>query len=105
MLGFPPYSRVVIFRADALSLDKAMSRLEQIGQYLQESVQKRGVRRIGPIPALMTRRIGRYRAQLCLMSDNIQQLRMTLNEAMPSIKNIPDTHSVKWVIDVDAFDL
>ena len=105
MLGFPPYSRVVIFRADALSLDKAMSRLEQIGQYLQESVQKRGVRRIGPIPALMTRRIGRYRAQLCLMSDNIQQLRMALNEAMPSIKNIPDTHSVKWVIDVDAFDL
>ncbi|MEE8364570.1 MAG: primosomal protein N' [Gammaproteobacteria bacterium] len=105
MLGFPPYSRVVIFRADALSLDQAMARLEQIGQYLQASVQKRDVKCIGPIPALMTRRIGRYRAQLCLMSNNIQQLRGVLREAMPAIKKIPSTHSVKWVIDVDAFDL
>ena len=105
MLGFPPYSRVVIFRADALSLDQAIVRLEQISQCLQVSVQKRGVKCIGPIPALMTRRIGRYRAQLCLMSDDIRQLRGVLREAMPAIKNIPSTHSVKWVIDVDAFDL
>ena len=105
MLGFPPYSRVVIFRADALSLDRSMARLEQIGLCLQASVQKYGVKCIGPIPALMTRRIGRYRAQLCLMSDNIQQLRQVLREAMPAIKNIPSTHSVKWVVDVDAFDL
>ncbi|MFV2030955.1 MAG: primosomal protein N', partial [Gammaproteobacteria bacterium] len=105
MLGFPPYSRVVIFRADALSLDQAMARLEQIGQCLQTSVQKRRLKCIGPIPALMTRRIGRYRAQLCLMGDNIQQLRAALREAMPEIKNVPSTHSVKWVIDVDAFDV
>jgi len=96
---------VVIFRADALSLDQAMARLGQIGQCLQASVQSRGVKCIGPIPALMTRRVGRYRAQLCLISNDIQQLRGVLREAMPAIKNIPSTHSVKWVIDVDAFDL
>ncbi len=105
MLGFPPFSRVVIFRADALSLDQAMARLEQIGLCLQASVRKREVKCIGPIPALMTRRVGRYRAQLCLLSKNFQQLRGVLREAMPAIKNIPSTHSVKWVVDVDAYDL
>ena len=105
MLGFPPYARVVMFRADALSLDQAIEKLNAIKQCLQASVARHQVKCIGPIPALMTRRIGRYRGQLCLLSQDIRELRNALREAMPEIELIKSTAAVKWVVDVDALDL
>ncbi len=105
LLGFPPYARVIMFRADALSLEQAMDKLEEIRQQLESLRNQVGIQCIGPIPALMTRRIGRYRAQLCLMSNDFRKLRTALQTVMPGIENISSTHSVKWMIDVDAYDL
>ena len=105
MLGFPPYARVVMFRADALSLDQAIDKLNEIKQCLRASVDQHRVKCIGPIPALMTRRIGRYRGQLCLLSQDTRELRSALREAMPGIELIKNSASVKWVVDVDALDL
>ena len=105
MLGFPPYARVVMFRADALSLELAIEKLDEIKQSLAATMTRYSVKCIGPIPALMTRRIGRYRAQLCLISSDTRKLRNALHDAMPKIEAIKSTQSVKWVVDVDAFDL
>ncbi len=105
LLGFPPYARVVMFRADALSLQLAMDKLEEIRSIVDVQASTYGLQCIGPIPALMTRRIGRYRAQLCLMSADLRTLRSVLRASMGEIENIASTHSVKWMIDVDALDL
>ena len=105
MLGFPPYARVVMFRADAVELKLATDKLDEIKLCLSLGASRHNVKCIGPIPALMTRRIGRYRAQLCLISSETRQLRSALREAMPEIEKIKSTQSVKWVVDVDAFDL
>ena len=96
MLGFPPYARVVMFRADALSLEQATEKLDEIKHCLAASATQHNVKCIGPIPALMTRRIGRYRAQLCLISLDTRKLRSVLREAMPEIEVIKSTQSVKW---------
>jgi len=105
MLGFPPYARVVMFRADALSLRQATEKLDEIKRCLAASTARHQVKCIGPIPALMTRRIGRYRAQLCLIGPDTHKLRSVLREAMPAIESIKSTQKVKWVVDVDALDL
>lgn len=105
MIGFPPYARVVMFRADAMTLSEAMEKLAEIKKCLQTSVHLKQLNCIGPIPALMTRRIGRYRAQLCLFSQNTAKLRAVLRETMPALQEIKNSQTVKWVIDVDAFDL
>jgi len=105
MLGFPPYARVVMFRADALSLRQATEKLDEIKHCLAASTIRHQVKCIGPIPALMTRRIGRYRAQLCLIGPDTRKLRSVLGEAMPAIESIKSTPKVKWVVDVDALDL
>ena len=105
LLGFPPHVRVVMFRADALSLEQALEKLDEIRGKLAAIANRAGIDCIGPIPALMTRRIGRYRAQLCIMSGDYRKLRRSLSAAMPAIENIPSTHAVKWMIDVDAHDL
>jgi primosomal protein N' (replication factor Y) len=104
-IGFPPYSRVVMFRADAMTLSEAMEKLAEIKKGLQTSAHLKQLNCIGPIPALMTRRIGRYRAQLCLFSQDAAKLRAALRETMPTLQSVKNTSTVKWVIDVDSFDI
>ena len=105
LLGFPPYARVVIFRSDAQELQQALGKLETIKGLLQQSPRFQQLLSIGPIPALMTRRIGRYRAQLSLIATDHRLLRALLAEAMPAIQEIPSTARANWNIDIDAYDL
>ena len=105
LLGFPPYARSVVFRADAVELRQALARLEEIRDLLQQAEGFERLSSIGPIPALMTRRIGRYRAQLGLLGKDYQALRAVLRQAMPAIQELPATRQVSWTIDVDAYDL
>ncbi len=105
LLGFPPFARVVIFRADAHELEQALAKLEEIKALLQRAQDFDRLSSIGPIAALMTRRIGRYRAQLCLLGADYQLLRRVLSQAMPTIQEIPSTRRVNWNVDIDAYDL
>ncbi|MCP4472302.1 MAG: primosomal protein N' [Gammaproteobacteria bacterium] len=105
LLGFPPCARAVIFRADALELKQALVKLEEIKTLLGQARHFERLASVGPIPALMTRRIGRYRAQLCLLSADFQALRSVLSQAMPAIQEIASSPRVSWNVDVDAYDL
>jgi primosomal protein N' (replication factor Y) len=103
--GFPPFARVVMFRADAVKLEDALEMLEQIRARLAQAAGFAGIDCIGPMPALMTRRVSRYRAQLCLMSRDHRGLRAVLDQSMPSIEDIPGSPRANWVVDVDAEDI
>jgi primosomal protein N' (replication factor Y) len=104
-LGFPPYARVVMFRADAVELDAALDRLAEIRNLLSAAAGFDELTCVGPMPALMTRSIGRYRAQLCLLSADFQALRSVLGQAMPGVEQLPASARCSWSIDVDAYDL
>lgn len=103
--GFPPFAKVVMFRSDAVKLDDALEMLEQIRARLAQAAGFSAIDCIGPMPALMTRRVRRYRAQLCLMSRDYRLLRAVLDESMPAIEELPGTPRTNWTIDVDAHDL
>ncbi len=105
LLGFPPYARVVIFRADAIELKHALAKLEEIRTIVQTTKRFNALSCVGPMPALMTRRIGRYRAQLCLIAQDYQVLRSVLSQSMPALENLASSSRVSWSIDVDAYDL
>ena len=105
LLGLPPYSRVVMFRADARELKMALDHLEAIKSILSGIECFDAVKCIGPMPALMMRRIGRYRAQLALMSQDYPNLRRLLKRALPALDVLPAKGQVRWTVDVDAFDL
>ncbi len=104
-LGFPPCASVVMFRADAVELDAALAELEAIRKLLTRAPGFGDISCVGPLPALMTRRIGRYRAQLCLLSRERRALRAVLSAAMPEIAELPRSARVNWTVDVDAYDL
>jgi len=103
--GFPPYARVVMFRADAVELKDALQKLDEIRELLAVARRFEKLTCVGPMPALMTRRIGRYRAQLCLIAQDYQVLRSVLSQSMPAIEQLASTSRTNWTIDVDAYDL
>ena len=104
-LGFPPYARVVMFRADAPELEQALLRLDAIRELLSQTPGFDAIQCIGPMPSLMTRRVGRYRAQLCLLARDYRALRAVLAGTMPALEQMPGGSRVGWNIDVDAQDL
>ena len=103
--GFPPFARVAMFRADAVELEAAIELLGRIRERLAQADGFAAIVCVGPIPALMTRRVGRYRAQLCLMSPEYRLLRAVLEQSMPAIEEIAGSARVNWTIEVDAYDL
>ncbi len=105
LLGFPPYARVVIFRADAFELRPALAKLEEIRAILETARRFDALSCVGPMPALMARRVGRYRAQLCLIAKDYQALRSVLQQSLPAIEQLAANARVGWSIDVDAYDL
>ncbi len=105
MLGFPPFSRVVTFQVDAIELEMAMQKLTSLKQMLSDIDKPLSIKIIGPIPALMTRRIGLYRAQLSVMSGDIQAIRQVLKQLMPKIQSIRNTRKSRLTIEVDPLDL
>ena len=57
------------------------------------------------IPALMTRRIGRYRAQLSLMATDLRRLRHMLSCLLPEIRRVRNSERLRLVVEVDPVDL
>ena len=105
LIGFPPFVRVVSFQVDATSLDLALEKLQQVKQILQQLQSADEIKMVGPIPALMTRRVGRYRAQLSIMAQNFQLIRKVLQQALPQIQALRNTPQSRLSIEVDPIDL
>ncbi len=106
--GLPPFSHLALLRAEAHRpgqaedfLDQACSQAEQLLAELELS----GIELLGPVPAPMERRAGRYRAQLLLQANTRATLHRLMNAWMPVVEQLPGSRAVRWSLDVDPIDL
>ncbi|WP_416306457.1 primosomal protein N' [Neptunicella sp. SCSIO 80796] len=97
----PPFSFQALLRAEANSANKAHQFLQLAQQYFNGADN---VISMGPFPALMEKRQGRYRMQLLLQSPNRASLQKTLFQAIPQIELLPESSKVRWSVDVDPQD-
>ncbi len=102
--GWPPYTHLALLRAEAAGRGTAMG-------FLQRCREKAGARNapsvaiLGPAPAPMERRSGRYRAQLLLRSTTRPPLHALLEELLPIIESMKESRHVRWSLDVDPVEL
>lgn len=100
----PPYSYLVMLRAEAIQSGEALAFLQQarqrLGQYRLE-----GVEFFGPFPAPMERRAGRYRAQLLLQASQRSLLQQLLTTCLPGLESQPLSRKVRWSVDVDPMEM
>ncbi|MDO6804646.1 hypothetical protein Q4595_19510, partial [Wenyingzhuangia sp. 1_MG-2023] len=59
---------------------------------------------VGPFPAIMERRAGRFRQQLQLLSDERTGLHAVLDPLVDFLHQQKGFHQVRWHLDVDPQD-
>lgn len=98
--GLPPFSFQVLIRCEALQAQLAFDFLAEAANILSVT----GVNVIGPIPALMEKRQGRYRMQLLLQSPSRMLLNQGVGANIHKLEALLLSRKVRWSIDVDPQD-
>ncbi|HWK72647.1 MAG TPA: primosomal protein N' [Povalibacter sp.] len=102
--GWPPYTRIALLRAEATQPGEPLRFLRAAVSAARDDAA-RGVRLLGPAPAPMERRAGRYRAQLLLHAATHGPLQRLMSTWIPKLENLPEARRVRWSIDVDPAEL
>jgi primosomal protein N' (replication factor Y) len=92
---------MALIRAEATDPRAAHEFLSSVSSLFE---QKNGLAVIGPLPALMEKRQGRYRMQLLLQANHRALLQKELSAQMMAIENSRLARKVRWSIDVDPQD-
>ncbi len=102
---WPPYRHVALFRASAHKADDARRCLEEIRQLLEREQERDGLELLGPAPAPLERKAGRYRFQLLLRSASRSLLHRRLSATLPAIGQLKSARKARWSLDIDPVDL
>jgi primosomal protein N' (replication factor Y) len=103
-MGMPPAANWIVIRAESQQQSLAMAFLENVQTNLQPSAEQ-SVMIMGPVPAIMEKKAGRYRAQLLLMSEYRKHLHQLIDDQIHLMTQSRLTRKVRWSIDVDPLDL
>ncbi len=101
--AWPPFSRLAALRDSARTAEAALAFLTQargLARHLPF-----GVRLLGPVPAAMHKRAGRYHAQLLIESRERRPLHAFLDEWLPAVEQLKSARAVRWSLDVDPIEL
>ena len=106
--GLPPFSHLALLRAEAHKPGQAEGFLDEActeAEHLLKEMALGGIELLGPVPAPMERRAGRYRAQLLVQANASAPLHKLLATWMLALENMPSGRQVRWSLDVDPVDL
>ncbi len=101
--ALPPHSFFALFRAEAYQLEHAMDFLKEVKILFQPTDKE--MQLLGPIPAPMPKRAGRYRVQLLLQASQRPVLQNFLKGSLLQIEKIRLKQKVRWSLDVDPVEM
>ncbi|MBS1211772.1 MAG: primosomal protein [Proteobacteria bacterium] len=98
----PPFSHQALWRAEAKSESGPKALLERVREM---AGRERLVQVLGPAPAPMPRRAGRYRSQLLFQCIERKPLHALINSIMEQLGEVPEAKLARWSVDIDPADL
>ncbi|ROH93000.1 primosomal protein N' [Stagnimonas aquatica] len=104
--GLPPSGHLVLLRAEAPHMTEAQVFLRgarDLALAMLDGASE--VQLLGPAPAPMERREGRYRAQLLLQASRRAPLHRLLPGWLDQLEALPAARRLRWSLDVDPIDL
>lgn len=102
--AWPPFSALALLRAESVRQGEAEAFLAHACE-LARAHAVEGVLLLGPVPAPMARRAGRYRAQLLLQSARRSDLHRLLTPWVLALEASKLGRKVRWSLDVDPQEL
>ena len=100
-LNMPPAGHIALIRADARDLLLA----EQFLHGLRQQTELDGAQVLGPIPSPMTKRAGRFRAQLMVHSPNRKQLHIVVKRLLDTGEQHKLGNRLHWSVDIDPIEM
>jgi primosomal protein N' (replication factor Y) len=104
LADLPPFAALALLRAEAPEATAPTAFLEAARDQLARR-RESGVAILGPAPAPMERRAGRYRANLLLQAPQRASLQKLLAAVLPELDELKQARKVRWSIDVDPVNL
>ena len=103
----PPFSHLCLLKAEASEMQPALQFLDGIAQFCQSFSAHNSlpIEQLGPLPAPMEKRAGKYRVQLLLKTDKRGNLQALLSSLCAELESMKLPRSVRFSIDVDPQDL
>ena len=101
--SWPPFSRLAAVRDSAKTADGALEFLTEARKLA--GTPPRGLRLLGPVPAAMSRRAGRFHAQLLIEGAGRSGLHQFLDSWLAAVEQLPSARRVRWALDVDPIEL
>jgi primosomal protein N' (replication factor Y) len=105
MASLPPFHHHALLRAEAVSATEPTAFLQAARASAESLGVSGGVQLLGPIPAPMERRAGRYRAQLLLQAPERRPLHSLLRAWVPGLAALREARKVRWSVDVDPVEM
>ncbi|MFB4392708.1 MULTISPECIES: primosomal protein N' [unclassified Pseudomonas] len=106
--GLPPFSHLALLRAEAHKPGQAEGFLDEAcagAERLLAEQGAQGIELLGPVPAPMERRAGRFRAQLLIQANARAALHRLISSWLLVLEQMPSGRQVRWSLDVDPVDL
>ncbi|USH02637.1 primosomal protein N' [Grimontia kaedaensis] len=106
MAHLPPYSYFALLRAESHHSGEVEQFLQQARTVLDASpIPEDECAVMGPAPAPLHRRAGRFRWQLVFQAPNRKILQQRLTMALPAIRQLPLSKKVRWSLDIEPQDM
>jgi primosomal protein N' (replication factor Y) (superfamily II helicase) len=102
---WPPFSHVAAWHAEAARREPVFAFLNRVRAAAETASDGHTVSVLGPAPAQMERKDGRYRAQLLLQSPERAPLHEALSRVLVAVRRAAETRRVRWSLDVDPIEL
>lgn len=101
-MQLPPHGHLALLRAESVHSAVALQFLQQVRTFLQPLTQ---IRCLGPIPAAMEKRQGKYRAQLLICAPLRPALGQALLQLVQALESSLQPKQVRWSLDVDPQEM
>jgi primosomal protein N' (replication factor Y) len=101
---WPPFTHVAAWHAEGPRREAVFAFLERV-KALAAAGAAPGVALLGPAPAVMERKEGRFRAQLLFRSGQRAPLHAALGQVLAAVRGSPEARKVRWSLDVDPLEI
>lgn len=107
----PPYSHMALLRSECEDRIQAQQLLQEARAFMQNWLHQQHpnsrqapVTLLGPFPAIMERRAGRFRFQLQLYANERKALHQLAHVLVQFLESHKGLHKVRWNLDIDPID-
>jgi primosomal protein N' (replication factor Y) len=104
LAGQPPLGQLLILRTDCQDASCGEQFLRDLRNNSQSQLPA-GVALIGPLPAPMQRRAGRFRSQLLVHTTQRRLSHLAARTLVAQAQRLPARKGLNWSLDVDPQDM